>query len=103
MVNLKDWIAVNLKWWIKRTLKLRGELETRIDSIIKQINETCEEVCHTVKENFKRDDINCSNLNNIFENQAIPKQEFLSKLREKRIDIENDIYYDYQQFCKIAF
>ena len=101
MVNLKDWITVNFKWWVRRTLKLRGELETRIDSIIKQINEICDEVCHTVKEKLEKENINCSDPNTLFENQAFPKKEFLLELRKKRIDMENDIYYDYHQFCNV--
>jgi len=101
LVNLKDWITVNFKWWVRRTLKLRGDLETRIDSIIKQINEICNEVCHTVKEKLAKEDINCSNLNTLFENQAFPKNEFLFELRKKRVDMENDIYHDYHQFCNV--
>jgi len=101
LVNLKDWIAVNFKWWIRRTLKLRGELETRIDSIIKQINEICDEVCYTIKERVGKNDINCSDINTLFENQVLPKNEFLTELRKKRIDMENDIYHDYHQFCNV--
>jgi len=73
---------------------MRGEIETRIDSIIKQIAETCESVCLKI---LNQQAIDC--INSI--DSSAKRQAFLRELRKERIDMENDIYNDYYAFCNV--